>query len=269
VRTGTSALLRDPTMTDRLPPTSPIATDAPPAPGPLLGSAERRTLMAEFVTAGELERRRVAESIHDDSIQAIAAMGMRLQMLRRVIDDPEQLALLADAEEVVRFSIARLRHLVYELHPPGLEQEGLASALALALDVPGADGDPVHVLDDQLSSAPGSSDSAILFRVAQEALANVREHAAATRVTVSLLERDGGYAVRIADDGCGFDLALAAPDSTGYGFASMRARAHLGGGRLRVDSVPGEGTTVEVWLPGTPDAHRNGSPHRGISHDST
>lgn len=256
-------------MTDRLPPNSPIAVDAPAAPGAPLGGAERRALMAEFVTAGELERRRVAESIHDDSIQVIAAMGMRLQMLRRVIADPEQLALLGEAEQVVLLSIARLRHLVYELHPPGLEQEGLASALALALDVSGSDGDPVYLLDDQLSSAPGGSDGAILFRVAQEALANVREHAGATHVTVSLLERDGGYAVRIADDGCGFDLALAAPDSTGYGFASMRARAHLGGGRLQVDSVPGAGTTVEVWLPGTPDASRNDSPDRGISQDGT
>ena len=255
-------------MIDRLPPTSPIATDAPGAHEPALGAAERQALMAEFVTAGELERRRVAESIHDDSIQVIAAMGMRLQMLRRVIADPEQLALLAAAEEVVLLSIARLRHIVYELHPPGLEEEGLASALALALDAPGAEGSPVYLLDDQLSSAPGSSDSAILFRVAQEALANVREHADATHVTVSLLERDGGYAVRIADDGCGFDLALAAPDSTGYGFASMRARARLGGGRLQVESAPGEGTTVEVWLPGAPGASRNGSPDCGFAQDS-
>ena len=66
---------------------------------------------------------------------------------------------------------------------------------------------------------------------------------------MTLLERDGGHAVRIADDGCGFEPALAAPGSLGYGFASMRMRARLGGGSLSVESAAGAGTTVEAWLP--------------------
>ena len=214
------------------------------------GAGDLRALMAEFVAAGELERRRVAESIHDDSIQVIAAMGMRLQMLRRAISDPVQLALLADAEQTVQLSIARLRHIVFELYPPGLEHEGLAPALALALEASRDASGPAFRLDDQLTTEPGVTEGAILFRVAQEALANVREHAGAGEVTVTLLNRDGGCAVRIADDGCGFDPALAAPGSTGYGFASMHNRASLGGGHLRVDSAPGTGTVVEVWLPG-------------------
>ena len=90
--------------------------------------------------------------------------------------------------------------------------------------------------------------SAILFRITQEALANVREHAEASSVTVTLLERDDGHAVRIADDGCGFERARP-PAEEGYGFVSMRARVRLGGGSLRVDSAPGAGTTVEAWLP--------------------
>ena len=103
-----------------------------------------------------------------------------------------------------------------------------------------------HELVDELESPPSDPQSAILFRIAQEALANVREHAGASAVTVTLLERDGGHAVRIADDGCGFATALEPP---GYGFASMRARVRLGGGSLRVESAPGAGTTVEAWLP--------------------
>jgi signal transduction histidine kinase len=241
-------------MDDRPPPTSPSGENAS-ASAPAIDGAERRALMAEFVTAGELERRRVAESIHDDSIQVIAAMGMRLQLLRRAIADPEQVALLHEAEQVVQLSIARLRHIVFELHPPGLEQEGLAAALAIALEGEAGGG---YRLDDQFSSQPSGSDSAILFRVAQEALVNVREHAGASHVTVTLLERDDGHAVRIADDGRGFDPALAAPGSTGYGFLSMRNRAHLGGGHLRVDSTPGAGTTVEVWLPRNTGAASNG-----------
>jgi len=228
------------------PPTPPEAPAAHAAGG---GTAERRELFADFVSAGELERRRVAESIHDDSIQVIAAMGMRLQMLRRAVDDPDHLGLLTEAERAVQLSIARLRHLVYELHPPGLEQEGLAVALALALDAFERDAGLECRLDDQFASQPAMPQSAILFRISQEALANVREHARATTVTVTLLERDDGHAVQIADDGCGFATALEPPAEEGYGFVSMRARVRLGGGNLRVDSAPGTGTTVEAWLP--------------------
>ena len=232
-------------MNDRISPTS-RAGKAAPAAAP---DAERRELMAEFVTAGELERRRVAESIHDDSIQVIAAMGMRLQMLRRAVEDADQLTMLTELEQAVQLSIARLRHLVFELHPPGLEHEGLSVALAIALDVTDRDSPADYRLDDQFSSQPSKPDAAILFRIAQEALANVREHAGASHVTVTLLERDGGHAVRIADDGRGFDVALAAPGSTGYGFASMRARARLGGGSLKVESSAGAGTMVERHYP--------------------
>jgi signal transduction histidine kinase len=226
---------------------------------PPVSAPEQHALMAEFVAAGELERRRVAESIHDDSIQVIAAMGMRLQMLKRAISDRDQLAMLTEAEAAVQLSIARLRHIVFELHPPGLEQEGLSVAIAIALDVTERDSPADYRLDDQLSAQPGPTAAVILFRVAQEALANVREHAGADNVTVTLLERDGGHAIRITDDGCGCDPEAAAPGSTGYGFASMRARARLGGGTLHVESSAGAGTVVEVWLPGT-DTGTNGAP---------
>ena len=69
---------------------------------------------------------------------------------------------------------------------------------------------------------------------------------------MTVLERDGGCAVRIADDGCGFDPVLAAPDSPSEGFAAMRARAELGCGSLHVESAPGCGTIVEAWLPHLP-----------------
>src|SRR6476661_565218 len=158
---------------------------------PAAFGAERYELLAQFVAAGEQERRRLAEGIHDDSIQAMAALGMRLQMLRRTLRESEQLAILNEAEQAVQLSISRLRHLVFELHPPGLEHEGLSVALALALDSERtADVDFRFV--DNLRTQPTTEASAILFRIAQEALENVREHAEASSVTVTLLERDGG-----------------------------------------------------------------------------
>ena len=211
-------------------------------------AAQRFELLAEFVAAGEQERRRLAEGIHDDSIQAMAALGMRLQMLRRTLRESEQLAVLSEAEQAVQLSIARLRHLVFELHPPGLEQEGLSVALALAVDAQRSSAVDYRFVD-KLRAQPTTEASAILFRIAQEALENVRQHAGASSVTVTLLERDSGSAIVITDDGCGFEPGLAAPGTPCAGFAAMRTRAELGCGALRVESAPGGGTTVEAWLP--------------------
>ena len=210
---------------------------------------ERRRLMADFVVAGELERTRVAEAIHDDSIQVIAAMGMRLQMLRRSITDPAQLSMLDDAERTVQLSIERLRYLVFELQPPGLDAEGVSVALAIALEAAAREGTVAYRLDDQMAEPPSFEEGAILFRVAQEALANVREHAQASTAVVTLLQRGGGHAVRIADDGRGCSPELIESGPAGYGFASMRARIGLAGGSLSIESVPGQGTVVEAWLP--------------------
>ena len=211
-------------------------------------AAQRFELLAEFVAAGEQERRRLAEGIHDDSIQAMAALGMRLQMLRRTLRESEQLAVLSEAEQAVQLSIARLRHLVFELHPPGLEQESLSVALALAVDAQRSSAVDYRFVD-KLRAQPTTEASAILFRIAQEALENVRQHAGASSVTVTLLERDSGSAIVITDDGCGFDPGLAAPGTPCAGFAAMRTRAELGCGALRIESAPGGGTTVEAWLP--------------------
>ena len=239
-------------MKDYPSPTSPLREAPPAATDPRWAGVDRDDLVGQFVAAGELERRRLAESIHDDSIQVIAAMGMRLQMLRRKIDDPDQLEMLADAERLVQLSIARLRHLVFELHPPGLAQEGLSVALAIALEAAGSEAAATYQLDDQLVSQPSPDAGVILFRIAQEALANVRDHAQASSVVVKLLERDGGHAVQISDDGCGCEPALVAAGSAGAGFASMRTRAALAGGSVRVETAPGRGTTVEAWLPESP-----------------
>jgi signal transduction histidine kinase len=225
-------------MSDRLhSPTAPTAAEA------------RRALMADFVAAGELERRRVAEAIHDDSIQVIAAMGMRLQMLRRSLDDAAQLSMLDEAEKTVQLSIRRLRAVVFELQPPGLDGEGVSVALGIALEAANREGGPVYRLDDRFETQPAAEEGALLFRVAQEALANARDHAQAENVTVTLCERDDGHAVQVADDGRGCDPVAISSGPAGYGFASMRARAALAGGTLSIGSAPGEGTTVEAWLP--------------------
>ncbi|MEA2493413.1 MAG: hypothetical protein QOJ29_1324, partial [Thermoleophilaceae bacterium] len=222
--------------------------------------AERRALLAHLVTAGEEERARIAGDIHDDSIQAIAAAGMRLQILRRKLDDPEQLRLLGELQQTIGLSIDRLRHLLFELRPPVLDSEGLAAALEMYLQDAAAGSTTRYELNDRLRSQPSKQTRTILYRIVQEALVNVRKHAFATSVTVSLRERDSGYLVRIADDGVGFAVDQTKPVSGHLGLASMRERALLADGWMQVMSAPQEGTTIEVWVPALAPADEPDAP---------
>jgi PAS domain S-box-containing protein len=218
---------------------------------------ERRALLAHLVAAAEEERSRIAGDIHDDSIQAITAAGMRLQILRKSLDDPEQLRLLGDLEQTIQLSIARLRHLLFELRPPVLDNEGLSAALEMYLHEAEGGAEIRYRLDDGLTTQPPLETRTILYRVVQEALTNVRKHARASNVTVSLREVDGGYSALVADDGVGF-AAEAAEAAPGHlGLASMRERAELAGGRLHIETAPGRGTTVEVWIPELPESESN------------
>src|SRR5262249_59990225 len=91
--------------------------------------AERRQLLARLVAAQEEERTRIAEDIHDDPIQVMTAAGMRLAMLRGKLEGSHEHEEVEKIEEVVERAIGRLRHLLFELHPPALDREGLAGAI--------------------------------------------------------------------------------------------------------------------------------------------
>jgi signal transduction histidine kinase len=211
-----------------------------------------RALLAQLVDAGEEQRGRIAADIHDDSIQSITAAGMRLQILRRTIDDPEQLQLLGELEKTIQLSISRLRHLLFELRPPELDTDGLSAALEMYLAETESQGATNHRLEDNLSVQPPLQTRTILYRIVQEVLANVRKHAQAENATVTLEERDQGYVVRVSDDGIGFAPEELEPVPGHLGLAGMQERASLAGGWLRIDSSPGKGTTVEVWIPRLP-----------------
>ncbi len=213
-----------------------------------------RALLAHLVDAGEEERGRIAAGIHDDSIQAITAAGMRLQILRRSLDDPEQLQLLGELEKTIQLSIARLRHLLFELRPPALDTDGLSAALELYLEETKGEGGTSHHLEDNLSVQPPLQVRTILYRIVQEVLANVRKHAQATNVTIVLDERDRGYGVRVSDDGIGFAPEELEPVPGHLGLGAMQDRASLAGGWLKIDSAPGKGATIEVWIPKLPVA---------------
>jgi PAS domain S-box-containing protein len=222
--------------------------------------ADRRALLEHFVSAAEEERQRIAADIHDDSIQAISAAGLRLQLLRRELSDPKQLELLDDLEQTIQLSISRLRHLLFGLRPPALDQEGLGAALRMYLEQTKAESATKFKLEDNLRSEPRREARLILYRIAQEALTNVRKHAEAKTAEIRLEEQTGGYFLKISDDGVGFANDDSAPIPGHLGLAAMRERAELSGGRLRVESVPRSGTTVEAWIPSVKEALDGDSP---------
>jgi signal transduction histidine kinase len=153
----------------------------------------------------------------------------------------------------VAMSVARLRNLLFELRPRVLDREGLAPALRSYLEEVGRDGGLTCRLRNDMRSDPPSETRTILYRIALEALVNVRKHAVASRVDVSLEERDGGYFVRIRDDGRGFSPdGPSVPLSGHLGLTAMRERAELAGGWWTAASRPGEGTLIEFWVPACP-----------------
>ena len=211
--------------------------------------AERQLLLRRLVSAGEEERQRIATDIHDDSIQAMTAAGIRLQLLRRELHEPQQLGLLDDLERTIELSISRLRHLLFELRPPVLDREGLAAALAMYLDELRHQTAATYRLNDELRLQPDEAARIILYRVAQEALTNVRKHAQASEVEVLIAYRDGGFVVRVTDDGIGFSPERAYSIPGHLGLVAMRERVELGGGTITIDSAPQTGTVIECWLP--------------------
>jgi signal transduction histidine kinase len=201
-----------------------------------------------LVRAQEDERLRIAGDIHDDPVQKVVAASMRLQLIRKQVEDPEVRASLDKLLESIRSSIFSLRHMIFELHPSVLEHEGLAPALREHMAR--LEGELEFGLENDLGEEPSGETRIQLFRIAQEALANVRKHARARRVDIHLSQEDGGYKVQVRDDGVGFTPPQLLSSAPGHlGLSSMRERAELAGGWCKIHGLPDCGTTVEFWLP--------------------
>jgi PAS domain S-box-containing protein len=218
---------------------------------------QRRELSRRLESAQEEERRRIASDIHDDSIQVMSAVDMRLQMLARRGPGEDTADELRDVQQIVQASIERLRNLLFELRPLALDREGLAVALRQYLQHTAGHAGWTWEVADELDREPPPDLRAILYRIAQEAIANANKHAGPSHVRVVLGSDATGISVTVRDDGRGFDAATAGEPQPGHlGLATMVERAELTGGHCRLISAPGAGTTVEAWLPLDPDLER-------------
>jgi PAS domain S-box-containing protein len=229
---------------------------------------DRRRLLARVVEAQEEERRRIAGDVHDDPLQAVTALGLRLELLRRHVDG-KGAELLTKLQATAERAQTSLRTLLFELRPPSLDREGLAAAIREDLRTTGED--LQAEVADRMAGDPSPEERIVLYRIAREALMNVRKHANATGVQVHLREAEGGTLLRVEDDGTG----VAAEDSDErprFGLSTMRERAELAGGWLRISPRPGGGTVVECWIPAghadpDPSLARRGSRSRDGASD--
>ncbi|HEY5044711.1 MAG TPA: sensor histidine kinase [Solirubrobacteraceae bacterium] len=209
--------------------------------------------------ARERERTRWAREIHDETIQGLGALRLKLANAR---DLDEQASLSATVETVLEGlgdEIDGLRHLITELRPAALDDLGLAAALqALARRAQAIDGLEVQTeLDlgpeDEQRRLDAELESTI-YRVVQEALTNVSRHAQATQATISIVERDGVISASVTDDGQGLPEAdRLGPRGDGleggFGMSGMRERAELVGGELELVPAPVKGTTMRLTVP--------------------
>ena len=208
--------------------------------------AERARTANAVLQAQEAERARLARDLHDEANQALTGVLLRLEATAQ--HAPTDLrAELRETQAVATRAMGELVRLARELRPIALDDLGLGAALRTQVSEFGRRAG----LETTLVLPPGGLDELdadeqlVVYRVVQEGLSNVAQHAGARSVRVDVECREDGTVVRVADDGEGF--ADAAP-TNGLGLTGMRERAVLAGGRLDVSSAPGVGTTIELRL---------------------
>ncbi len=168
---------------------------------------------------------------------------------------------LLGIEGAVRAAIGRLRKMVFELKPPSLEDEGLAPALTLYLEEMKQDSGIGYRVENELRDELPVAVRLTLYRIAQEALVNVRKHAGASHVVVRLSQDEDVVRMHIRDDGIGFDPHAAAAQPGHIGLSEIHQRAEMSGGEASVISAPGAGTELVTWVPlGVPTRSDGGRP---------
>jgi signal transduction histidine kinase len=226
-----------------------------------LESDERRAILLKHViSAQEEERRRIARELHDQTTQQLTALAMQLDGISA--SHPDAAPALERAHGIARAAIDDLHRVIYDLRPSMLDDLGLLPAIhSYAQTHLEPRGIQVHCeLPDSLPEISRDATTA-LYRVAQEALTNVMRHARADTVLIACTVAHDRIVLEVEDDGTGFEPATVGrprPSGEGLGLLGMRERLSLLGGRLEIESEPGQGTRVVAVLP--LDGRHKGSP---------
>ena len=215
--------------------------------------ALRGDLLRRVVEAQESERQRIARELHDETGQALTAIGLGLRGVTTNFrhDVDKSAHNLRQLEGLVTQSLNELQRVIADLRPSHLDDLGLPATLRwYAVDIRNRSTLDVNVVVIGEERPLPSEVKTTLFRVTQEALTNTIKHASATNAKIRLVYGGQNVSVRIEDDGCGFDInRVDSSNQQAWGLIGMEERASLLGGKFILSSVPGYGTVVEVVIP--------------------
>lgn len=215
-----------------------------------------------MIEVQEEARKKLARDLHDGPTQSVSAIAMRLNLIRTMLTrKPEKVENeLVRAEELARRTTKEIRHMLFTLRPLVLESRGLVAALnSMAEKMFETFGQNVEInVDEKLVEKLEMGKKGVIFFIAEEAVNNARKHAKASLIKVRLrLVEHSIILLEIKDNGIGFDLKSIQQnyDNRGsLGMVNLSERTELVNGLLNIDSAPGKGTNVQVFIPLTEDA---------------
>lgn len=209
----------------------------------------------KIVDKEEEARHKLARDLHDGPTQDVAAIAMRLNFARLLVErDPGRAkAELERLEDLAHRTVKEIRSMLFTLRPIILETEGLVAALnQYAENLQENDGLPVQVDAEQYRDCLDSESQGVVFAILEEAINNARKHAQASNIRVRLrVERDL-FIAQVVDDGCGFDVQAVESNygnRGSLGMINLKERADLIGGTLNIESVPDRGTRITLLVP--------------------
>jgi len=214
----------------------------------------RRHVLGALLRAEEDAKAQLASDLHDDTIQVMVAAQLALDRLERAMangDPARMLPAVVSARQTIHAATERARHVMFQLRPQVLTERGLEAAVRGLLEDAAADGRFRFEVRSTVGRYPRALEN-LCYRVLQEAISNVRKHAQARSVSVTMREQKGAIVCEVSDDGIGFDPANALDRDRmrlHLGIESMRERVTVAGGTFDIRSAPGRGATFTFSFP--------------------
>ena len=210
----------------------------------ITGWKQMRQLSRTMVTAAENERKSLSRELHDEFLQSLVALKIRVKLLAEEPDGEERARARELIADEIHGAIRGVKRMIRGLLPPELDHQGLCSALrSVFRDMRDVYGFTVHAKLDRVGGDLDAVAALALYRIVQEAVINAVRHARVREATVTLRKQDDLVIAVICDEGCGFEF------DGHHGLTSMQERAAMVGGALTVCSAPGRGTTIRASMP--------------------
>ncbi|NNF26871.1 MAG: PAS domain S-box protein [Gemmatimonadetes bacterium] len=216
-------------------------------------AAKLRAFGAGTVQAAENERRRIAQELHDDTAQRLAAVKLALKRVTQ-LDPAEITGLCDDLRQEIGAVAQDVSRIARGLMPPELERIGVVESVRIWLNSRvGSEGPAVDLMAEPVDPFLDLEQRLILYRIVQEAVSNVVRHASASTLKVRIRGVGGVVETIVEDDGVGFDPVTRTGRIDGLGLMGMRERAVMVGALVSIGSRPGEGTRVRVVMEKRPE----------------